>query len=102
MGRHKKEIIDRMKESAQEGLYLSDTHTVMCKYCNIRLEGQKRDALTKHMTSASHLKKKNLVYLIIIGSKNSNLYFFFCEYFNFDILLLRNFHFNAKITYPYV
>jgi hypothetical protein len=56
---------------------LSDTHIVMCKYCNIRLEGQKKDILTKHMTSASHLKKINVVYLITVGLKNSDLYFFF-------------------------
>jgi hypothetical protein len=58
MGRHKKEIIDRIKEFAQEGLYLSDTHIVMCKYCNVCLEGQKNDTLTKYTTSASHLKRK--------------------------------------------
>jgi hypothetical protein len=33
MGRHKKEIIDRIREFAQEGLYLSD----------VRLEGQKEE-----------------------------------------------------------
>jgi RecB family endonuclease NucS len=79
MGRHKKEIIDRIKEFAQEGLYSSDTH-VMYKYCNVRLEGQKKDTLTRHTTNASHLKKKNVAYLITVGLKNSDLYFsFFCE-----------------------
>jgi hypothetical protein len=48
MCRHKKEIINIIKELAQEGLHLSDTHIVVCKYCNIRLEGQKKDALTKY------------------------------------------------------
>jgi hypothetical protein len=99
MGRHKKEIIDRIKEFAQERLYLSDTHIVMYKYCNVRLEGLKKDTLTKHTTSATHLKNKNIVYLITVGPKKSDLYFLFffankCEFFTFDFLFLRrNFHF---------
>lgn len=47
MGSYKKEIIDRIKVCTK-GLYLTDTHTVMCKYFNIDLEGQKKDSLTKH------------------------------------------------------
>jgi hypothetical protein len=35
MDRHKTEVIDRIKEFAEEGLYLSNTHIIMCKYCNV-------------------------------------------------------------------
>jgi hypothetical protein len=77
MGCHKNETIDRIKEFAQEGLYLSDPHIVVCKYCNVCLQGQKKDTQTKHTTSAKHLKKKNTAYLITVGLKNSDMYFLF-------------------------
>jgi hypothetical protein len=98
MDHHRKEIINRIKEFSQESLYLSDTHIFMCKYCNVRLEDQKKDALTKHTTSASHLKEKNIVYLIIVGSKNSDLYFLFlfankCEIFIFYFFVFVKFPF---------
>jgi hypothetical protein len=94
-----------MKESAQEGLYLSDTHIVVCKHCNVRLEGQKKDTLTEHTTSASLLKKKNLVYLITVGSKNSNLYFLFflvnkCEIFILDFFLAKFLFLMQKLRIP--
>ncbi|KAL4713119.1 hypothetical protein ACJJTC_004505 [Scirpophaga incertulas] len=31
----------------------------MCKYCNVRLEGEKLDTLKKHTTSVTHLRKKS-------------------------------------------
>lgn len=40
-------------------MYLSDTNIVMCKYCNMRLEGEKLDTLKKHKTSVTHLRKKS-------------------------------------------
>lgn len=59
MGRPKKELSDRVKEFEKEGLYLSDANIVMCKYCNVRLEGQKKDTLAKHTSSSIHAKKKS-------------------------------------------
>lgn len=32
IGQHKKEIIDKIKEFVQEGLYLSDTHNIIIMY----------------------------------------------------------------------
>lgn len=58
MGRHKKELSERVKDFQQDGLYLSDTNIVMCKHCNVRLDGDKTDTLKKHTMSSNHLKKK--------------------------------------------
>jgi hypothetical protein len=73
MCRHKKEIIDIIKEFAQEGLHLSDTHIVMCKHCNVHLEGHKKGEMR-------------------INAKFLFLTFYFCEIFIF----------NAKTTYTYL
>jgi hypothetical protein len=60
----------------------------MWKCFNGLLEGQKNDTLTKHTTSASHLKKKNAVYLITVGSKNNDLYLLFFLRINAKFLFL--------------
>lgn len=59
MGRPKTVLSDRVNQFATDGLYLSDTNVVMCKYCNTRLEGDKKDTLQKHVKSANHMNKKN-------------------------------------------
>lgn len=61
MGRPKIDIHQRAHEYKSEGFYVSDTNILMCKYCNTRIEWQKKDTLDKHVSSANHLKVKNQV-----------------------------------------
>lgn len=50
---------DRVNEFANEGFYLCDNKLLMCKFCNCRLEHERRDTLTKHVSSVKHKLAKS-------------------------------------------
>ncbi|CAH1115788.1 unnamed protein product [Psylliodes chrysocephalus] len=72
MSRYKKELSNRIKDFHPNGLYLSDTDIVTCKYCNVRLDGNNTDTLKKHTTSSNHLKKKTKTQLEPFGTKRQS------------------------------
>ncbi|XP_070506833.1 uncharacterized protein [Chironomus tepperi] len=59
MGRNKITLQERVKDFQDNGLYLVESNIVMCKFCNIRLEGDKKDTLSKHIKSSSHMQKSS-------------------------------------------
>jgi hypothetical protein len=48
---------ERVLEFSRDGLYIADLNIIMCQFCNVRLDSDKKDALKKHIKSESHLKK---------------------------------------------
>lgn len=54
-------VYDREREFAHEGFYIFDKakKILMCKYCNVRIEWERKDTCIKHIKqSASHKKNK--------------------------------------------
>lgn len=54
-------VFDRAAEFASEGFYVFDSakKILMCKYCNVRIEWQRKDTCVKHIkNSTSHSKNK--------------------------------------------
>ena len=41
-------VHSRAKEFASEGLYVSENNTLMCKFCNVQVNWEKRDTVSKH------------------------------------------------------
>lgn len=59
MGRQKQiNAASRAQEYKSEGFYIYEKNSVMCKYCNLRLEWRRRDSCEKHVTSQNHIAQK--------------------------------------------
>lgn len=47
-------IISRASEYKEHGFYVSENNTMLCKYCDSRVEWKRRDSCEKHIQSKGH------------------------------------------------
>lgn len=54
MPKNKPTVFARAAEFSNEGFYVSGSKILMCKYCDCRLEFERKDTLNKHIQSVKH------------------------------------------------
>jgi hypothetical protein len=54
MGRPKKDLKERILEFSQDGLYIADSNILMCQFCNVCLDSDKKDTF-KNISNLKHI-----------------------------------------------
>lgn len=54
-------VSSRANEFSNEGFYVNDKKILMCRYCDKRLEYERKDTLIKHIASDTHKRGKNKI-----------------------------------------